>query len=245
MANKYDAWFVITLIIVSIYPAGNTACAQAINTTAPYKNFGPITNYDTALKDSADPNRLRKSAQYNINNQAPILSDKSEQNLFELPRSHSQNSVSASDYDTLVIGTITAGQGFLSSDKRNIYSEFKVILQEVVKTTAEPLTIGQSIDVERQGGTIRLRSGKILRRGVLAESMPEIGKRYVLLLQYVADTDSFILKTGYQLEGQHVYCLDDSRKNVTANRSLKEYGTTEGQFIEKVKRSVSAEKREN
>jgi hypothetical protein len=245
MASKYNAWFVIVLIIVTMYPSGETACAQVISTTAPHKSFGPITNYDTALKDSSDPNRLRKSARYNINGQAPILSDKSEQNLFELPRSHSHNSVSVSDYDTVVIGTVIAGQSYLSGDKRNIYSEFKVTLGEIVKAAVRPLSVGQSIDVERDGGTIRLPSGKILRRGSLAESMPEISKRYVFILQYVPDTDSFILKTGYQLERQHVYCLDDSRKNITVNQSLKEYGTTEDQFIEEIKKSVSAEKGEN
>src|SRR5579859_5845061 len=242
MVNKHNVWFVITLIVVGVYPAGAMACAQGISTTAPYKSFGPITNYDIALKDSSDAKRLRKSARYNLNDQAPVLSEKSEQDLFELPRSHSQKAISASDYDTLIIGTITAGQGFLSGDKRNIYSEFKVTVGEVVKAAARPLTVGQSIDVERNGGTIRLPSGKILRRGSLAESMPEIGKRYVLFLQYAADTDSFILKTGYQLEGQHVYCLDDSGKNVTVNQSLKEYGTTEDQFIAKIKKSVSPEK---
>jgi hypothetical protein len=245
MANKYNAWFVIMLIIVSMYPTSQAAYTQVVNAAAPSKSFGPVTNYDIALKDSSDANRFRKSVRYNVNDQAPILSDKSAENLFELPRSHSQKSISPSDYDTLVIGTVMSGQGFFSSDKRNIYSEFKVALEGVIKTTARPLTVGQSIDVERNGGTIRLSSGKVLRRGSLSESMPEIGKRYVFLLQYTADTNSFILKTGYQLEGQHVYCLDDDRKNITANQSLREYGTTESQFVEKLKESVSTKKEEN
>jgi hypothetical protein len=98
----------------------------------------------------------------------------------------------------------------LSNDKRSIYSEFKVKVLEVVKATgAMSLRADDSIEIQRKGGAIRLRSGKVLVRGALADSMPQIGKRYLLFLKYNQDTDDFAIVTGYQLDGNDVYRLDD------------------------------------
>jgi len=237
--------FTVVLFFLSANISSHFVYAQAASTPAPYKNLGPITDYNSALKNSFDSNHIRKGVRYNIQGQAPELGENSEQNLFDLPPSHTSKSLSSADYNTIVIGTVAAGQGYLSSDKRNIYSEFNVAVQEVIKASARSLSAGQSVDIERSGGTIRLPSGKILRRGLLTESMPQVGKRYVFLLQYKEDTDSFILKTGYQLEGDHVYCLDDNQKDTTVNQPLKEYGVTENQLIEQMKKSVSAGKEEN
>lgn len=39
--------------------------------------------------------------------------------------------------------------------------------------------------------------------------MPLIGKRYLLFLKYDPSTDDFHILTGYQLEGQRTYALDE------------------------------------
>lgn len=226
-------FFVIGISIRPVY-------GQAAKASAPFNNFGPITDYSTAQTDSFDSSHVRKGARYGINNsQVPELGENSEPNLFDLPRSHTSKTVSATDYDTIVVGTVTGGQSYLSNDKRNIYSEFKITLQEVIKGPAG-LVAGQSIDIERSGGALRLPSGKILLRGSLTESMPQVGKRYAFILQSRTNEAGFILKTGYQLEGTHVYCIDNDQKNVsTLNHPLKEHGGTENQLIEQLKKSVS------
>jgi len=231
-------------IFLLFFAIGISTCpvyGQAARASAPFNNVGPTTDYSTALTDSFDSSHARKGVRYDIkDSQAPELGENSEPNLFDLPRSHTSKALSASDYDTIVVGTVTAGQSYLSNDKRNIYSEFKITLQEVIKGPAAGLVAGQSIDIERSGGAIRLPSGKILQRGSLTESMPQVGKRYAFLLQSKEDTLGFILKTGYQLEGAHVYCLDDDQKSAgTLNHPLKEHGGTENQVIEQLRKSAS------
>jgi hypothetical protein len=76
--------------------------------------------------------------------------------------------------------------------------------------------------------------------------MPQVGKRYALILQYKEDTRSFILITGYQLEGNHVYSLDDDQKSGNAlNHPLKEHGGTENQLVEELKKPASPGKGED
>jgi hypothetical protein len=217
--------------------------AQTSAASAPYNNFGPVTDYSVALADSSSSTHIKKGGRYNINDdRLPELGESSEPNLFDLPRSHTSKPTAPSEDDLIVVGTVTGGQSYLSNDKRNIYSEFKVSLREVIQRSAAGLAAGQSIDIERNGGAIRLPSGKILQRGSLTQSMPQVGKRYVFILRSKEDTGSFILKTGYQLEDNHVYCLDDDKKSVTLSHPLKEHGGTESQLIENLRKWASAGK---
>jgi hypothetical protein len=152
------------------------------------------------------------------------------------------------DSDAVVVGRITKGQAHLSNDKRDIYSEFKVSVQDIIKSPSEPyLRAGDTIDIERPGGAIRLPSGKTLIRGSKDYSMPLIGKRYLLFLKHNLSTEDFRLVTGYQLEGSHVYELDDlqhaekDRHPDDLSHSLREHGEDEEQFLFHVRYTKSRE----
>jgi hypothetical protein len=70
------------------------------------------------------------------------------------------------------VGTVGAGQAYLSNDKRRLYSEFKVELQDVLKSPTGPyLMAGDSIDVQREEGKVKLPSGKVLVRAATAKSI--------------------------------------------------------------------------
>jgi hypothetical protein len=112
--------------------------------------------------------------------------------------------------DAVVVGKVTSGQTHLSNDKRDIYCEFEVTVQEALKVPgALSIQANETIDIERQGGAVRLPSGKVLLRGSKDYSMPLIGKRYLLFLKYSQSTEDFHVVTGYQLEGRHTYKLDE------------------------------------
>jgi hypothetical protein len=142
---------------------------------------------------------------------------------------------------------VTEGQSYLSNDKRNIYSEFKLKLQEIIKTPNGPyLRVGDSIDVQRKGGAIRLPSGKVVIRAALANSMPQVVKRYLLFLKYSPDAEDFGLLTGYSLEGNQVYCLDDLNFGESNHQkvvhSLRKEDMSEDQFLARVRSSALTRK---
>lgn len=98
----------------------------------------------------------------------------------------------------------------MSNDKRDIYSEFKMTVEDALKTPpARILREGGQVDAGRQGGVIRLPSGKMIIRDPADYSMPLIGKRYLLFLKYDEIAEDFHIITGYQLEGNQTYSLDD------------------------------------
>jgi hypothetical protein len=221
--------------------SGSFAQSSAIQESPQY-SYGPTTNYAAALPTSSDVLRFRRGERYNISNPSlPEVGDQSEPKIIDLAPSHFQrNPMPFEHSDAVVIVTIKAGQAFLSNDKRNIYSEFKASIEEVIKTTtARYLRVGDSIDIERSGGVVKLPSGKIIVRGTATDSMPLVGKRYLLFLRYNSNTEDYHLQTGYQIEGGHVYRLDDQNYQESNHESeqhrLREEDSNADQVLSQVR----------
>jgi hypothetical protein len=188
----------VVLIALALGPA-------RAQTPPPQYSPGPITDYAAAQPDSKDVLRVRRGERYNSpNSPLPELGEQSDTQLFEDDAgTYYHEPMPFDQSDAVVVGDIASGQAYLSNDKRDIYSEFKLVLQEVLKEpAARHIGTGDSLDVERHGGAIRLPSGKVLIRGISDFSMPLIGKRYLLFLRYDQNAQDFSILRGYQLEGQ-------------------------------------------
>jgi hypothetical protein len=154
----------------------------------------------------------------------------------------------ASSDVVVIVGTVSAGQTHFSNDRRDIYSEFKITIQDVVKNSVNPyLRVGNSVDIQRQGGAVRLPSEKVLTRAVYANSMPQIGGRYLLFLKYDPSTEDYAVLMGYELDGDEVYRLDEVRIEDTHNpqavRSLRREGMSESQFLARTKSAFLAQEK--
>jgi hypothetical protein len=71
--------------------------------------------------------------------------------------------------------------------------------------------------------------------------MPQVGKRYLLFLRYNQSAEDFHIVTGYQLEGQHTYMLDEldyahtDRRHETLLHPLREHGDDEERFLSRAR----------
>ncbi len=172
----------------------------------------PITDYSAAgtadLKVRAK--REAKGKKYN-NRAAPQISESSdgiftigdwEVGLPALPVARSS---------AVIIGDIIDAQAFLSEDGTNIYSEFVVQVQQILKNDSQ-IPLGNSVAVERSGGRVRLTSGKIVTARTNHQDLPRIGRRYVLFLTHDfssgVNTESLNILTGYELRENRVFPLD-------------------------------------
>jgi hypothetical protein len=231
---------------------GSLAQTRPASTPAspPQYSPGPTTDYNAALPNSSDVLRFRRGERYNIPDPSLAeLGENSETAIWDLPETHvEKNPMPFDDSDAVVVGTVSAGQSYLSNDRRNIYSEFKLKLQEIIKTSNAPyLRAGDSIDFRRKGGAIKLPSGKVLTRAALADSMPQIGSRYLLFLKYNQDTEDYGVLTGYQLEGNEVYGLDDLNFSDSTHERvvhpLRREGVNENQFLTRAKSAFLSRKK--
>jgi hypothetical protein len=194
----------------------------------PEHSSGPVTDYAAARPDAKDVLRFRRGERYNIPD--PNLAELTEDSppaILDLPLSHSRRDpMPLATSDTVVIATIKTGQAYLSNDKRDIYSEFAATVDEVVKTPTAPyLRAGNTIDVQRHGGMIKLPSGKTLVRGAMSDSMPVVGGQYLLFLKYNPDTEDYHLETGHRLQNGRAYQLDSDGQ--TKDQALRVEGSAD------------------
>jgi hypothetical protein len=236
--------FALILMLVGLLISSLQALPQSSVPSPGVYSTGPITDYAAAAPKSSDVLRFRRGERYNSpNSPLPELGEESDASLVvEDTGKYWRDPMPFSQSDAVVVGTIKDGQAYLSNDKRDIYSEFGTTIQEVIKTPTAPyLRLDDTITIERQGGTVRLPSGKVLIRAWKDNSMPLVGKRYLLFLRYSPSTEDYRLLTGYQLEHSVVYSLDDleqkDRNRDTLVHVLRERGENESQFLEQVRTS--------
>ena len=241
------------LVLLSLFTCGSFGQTSGATTSPPpLYSTGPITDYDAAFPNFRDVLQFRRGERYNIPNSSLPLGEDSDVGIFDLPPSHFRKDAMPFDAsDAVVIGTVTAGQSHLSNDRRDLYSEFKLTLQGLVKNSAPPyLRVDDSIDIQRKGGAIRLPSGKVLTRAVLADSMPQIGGRYLLFLKYDQSTEDYSILMGYQLNGNEVYRLDglnsEDSNFLEVVHLLRREGVSEREFLARAKSTfLSQETRVN
>jgi hypothetical protein len=109
----------------------------------------------------------------------------------------------------VLIGEVTDAQAFMSEDKKGVYSEFTILVDEVLRgENQSSLARGNTVVTEREGGRVRFESGHILRYSVDRQSMPRKGRRYVLFLRRNDQAENLYIVTGYELRVGKVLPLD-------------------------------------
>lgn len=138
----------------------------------------------------------------------------------------------ANKSNAVIIGQVISAQAYLNSDKSNIYSEFTVRVEDVLKDDSyAPLIIGNSVVATRNGGRIRYPSGRVTISFIAGEGMPRLGRRYVLFLSRDEHEQDYDIVTGYELHAGQVALLDDPGPDhpLTAYKGKDEIG-----FLSKV-----------
>jgi len=96
---------------------------------------GPLTEYSAAQPDTTDAMRYRRGERYNIPDPTvPELGETSEPIELQSETHFRRDPLPFDNSDAVVVGTVRAGQAYLSNDKRRLYSEFKVELHDVIKS---------------------------------------------------------------------------------------------------------------
>lgn len=110
--------------------------------------------------------------------------------------------------DEIVIGTVKTGQAFLSNDKKGVYSEFSILVENILKPSAT-LHEGEEIKVERAGGAVRFPSGRVQRIEVhRGQEMPRLEGQYIFFLKKLDEERNYKILTAYELIENKINSLD-------------------------------------
>ena len=144
----------------------------------------------------------------------------------------------------MIVGEVTDAKAYLSEDKTNVYSEFTVRIEEILKdSTAVPLAPGASITTVRTGGAVRFPSGKIIQRGFGGKPFPLTKARYVFFLTYESDDQDYPIVTAYEIRAGVVSPLDALDIDGRLLEPYAEYqqykGWNEADFLNKVREAIA------
>ena len=176
----------------------------------------PIAVYSASLPDETTERALRHLRNSRYDKRYPVSFD-------ELPADTTERLVACDwsltpalptdESDAVLSGRVVAANGYLSNDKTGAYSEFKIIIEEVLKINGRSsLVSGNSIIAEREGAAVQLPSGRIVRTGFAGARMPGIGRQYVLFLKYNDQGEDYHIVTGYELRNERVFPLDSGER---------------------------------
>lgn len=107
----------------------------------------------------------------------------------------------------IVVAEVTEAEAVLSGDKSGVYTEFTLLIQDVLKDDSQ-LKVGDVNTAEREGGKVRLPSGQIVPVFVTGTRMPKVRERYLLFLYMHPIDQAMGIYTGYRLSGDSVTALD-------------------------------------
>lgn len=130
--------------------------------------------------------------------------------------------------EVILIGEVLSAKAHRSENKRGIFSEFEVSLQEVLK--GQNAVEKKVITVERTGGFLRYPNGRKVLFFVQGYGMPETGTRNVFFLKTVGK--GFRIVTVYELTAEGVLPLDVS------NQFQRFHGETEASFINTIRQTI-------
>jgi hypothetical protein len=119
------------------------------------------------------------------------------------------------DKSTVIVsGTVVEAAAFLSDNKENVYSEFKIKIERVFKNEPNAeLKEGNYLFAERDGGIVRFPSGFETWVFVRGQGMPTKGKRYLFFLnrdfpRTGISKNSLNVLTAYEIKDEMVIPLD-------------------------------------
>lgn len=183
-------------------------------TTDDYKKIKerfPTADYDDK-QDLPDPekNAKRKAKQKRYNDTDLVASHVEpgvdEAALFLEPH-FTFPALPVAESEMVVVGTIGTAQALLSESKRNVFSEFTLIVEDVLKSKIQG--VGSVLTIDRVGGHVKYPNGQRVLFRIAGLNMPQIGERYLLFLTSTHSKEDISILTGYQLTSNGAIPLDE------------------------------------
>ncbi len=165
----------------------------------------PVVEFSST--ENGDIKRQTKGRRYDRPKSRPISELPEGEDV--LPLSVHQVDVSAlpvTQSDMVVVGQVLSRQAYLSNDRSAVYSEYPILVEDILKNRQQPLYIGQQIIVERWGGAVRFPSGKVQHYTVDKRGTPQLNEKYVFFLK--CSEQNYDIITAYRVSDDRIDPLD-------------------------------------
>ena len=131
--------------------------------------------------------------------------------------------------EIVVVGTIGAAQALLSENKRNVFSEFTLIVEDVFKSNIPGVAQGSVLTIDRVGGHVKYPNGQRVLFRIARLNIPQTGGRYLLFLTSIHNKEDISILIGYQLTPNGAIPLDALHQVASLT------GVTEVELLQRVR----------
>jgi hypothetical protein len=176
------------------------------------RNF-PTVDYEEPDLPDTEENRTKQEKKKRFNNLMKWVSVTPQwyiaenlampEGLFNFP------ALPVAKSDIVLIGVVGETKAHLSENKRNVFSEFKIAVETVLKTSNEQTKQGSVLTIDRMGGFVTYPNGQKILYRISGMYMPKVGARYLFFLNSINKHDYGIV-TAYELTPAGVIPLDMS-----------------------------------
>lgn len=204
----------IGILLILTFNSHSQNVARPQSPEIDFKNF-PIVSFDEPLPTESRARAAREVKNKRFNSNAKSISESSTQIFTVMDWDVGLPAFPVERSSAVVIGRVTEAKAYLSEDKTAIYSEFKVQIDSVLKNDLRcPIQPQSSVIVGREGGRVRLRSGKIVVSWINHQNMPTVGGKYALFLTHELPRggdggNDFYIVTAYEVVNGNVVPMDD------------------------------------
>jgi len=237
-------YFLLVLVVgtIAVSVAGHR---NPIPTTASQKNRDdykkinerfPTADYDDEqdLPDS-EKNAKRRAKQKRYNDGdwvASRVQPGTEEAALTLEPHFTFPALPVADSEIVVVGTIGTAQAHLSESKKNVFSEFTLIVEDVLKSKIQGVAQGSVLTIDRVGGHVKYPNGQRVLYRITGLNMPQIGGRYLLFLTSKHNNEDLSILTAYELTPTGSIPLDELSQVTSLT------GVTEVDILQKVRKLI-------
>lgn len=152
--------------------------------------------------------RIQKNKRFNVESKLPYSLEEQKDGEYSGTLLESEPPPLPITSDLIIVGSIQRRQPYLSENITKVYTELLIHIEEILKNNkTRPVYTFEPLLVYREGGAIRMPSGRVFRYMVAHLGIPEVGKRYVLFLKREAAGDYKIV-SGYELTDKTIIPLE-------------------------------------
>jgi hypothetical protein len=175
----------------------------------------PVADYDAPSPDEPEKQVKRRNINSHFDRQGFVV--KTPDPAVTLTEAFYEGrerwAIPAAESDAIVVGKVQRAQAYLSNDKSGVYTEFIIVVDEVLKTDGLTQILPRSnIVASRAGGVVRYSDGNRRLYLIAGEDLPSVGEQHLLFLKSLGPDQGFNILTTYQLTANDVNPLDDGRQ---------------------------------
>lgn len=115
--------------------------------------------------------------------------------------------------ELIIIGSVLEAAAHLSNNKKNVYSEFTVQIEDVIKDANGNIKKDRSITTDREGGYVEYINGLKRLHQIGGLLMPQVGRKYLFFLRNRERGPNYEIINGYELKDGGVVNLTGSSES--------------------------------